>query len=393
MEQYGQVARKWSVSIRDLLMVSHAPGVAIRTRCGELAAAAAKRGRTVDLYDRPHQPPGLRPTQRLRWHLRQLTCTAYTEPIAPGLSAVYGPTASRFSPLVRFCERRTSSALLDRCYRTVVTAAYKGLFFPRQRGTAIVYDLVDNHADGLRRAGHRRLAQDAEQFIIRQVAEADLVIASSLVLQDLAREVYGRNALLISNGASVATIRNLAAHAASARRKYRIGYMGAMDKFVRIDILVRAVERIRQGGVPAELVIVGDGPAVDSSWQNIPWIHLLGFRPPDEIPGLLATMQVGVVPFELSPFTNAALPLKVIEYGAARIAVVGSPIQELRRRSFPWVSLVELDEEAWTEALAKALDVDWRFEWDAAVDPYEWSELANRLLRAIDSLCDGSACA
>jgi glycosyltransferase involved in cell wall biosynthesis len=378
------------VSIRDLLMVSHAPGVAIRTRCGELAAAAARSGRAVEVYERPHQPPGLRPAQRLRWHLRQLTRTTDTEPIAPGLSAVYGPTAFRFPPLVRLCERLTSSALLDRRYGAVVTAAYKGLFFPRRRGTAIVYDLVDNHADGLRRAGHRRLAQDAEQFVVRQVAEADLVIASSLELQDLAKEVYGCNALLISNGSSVAAIRNLATPAASARRKYRIGYVGAMEKFVRIDVVVRAVERIRRGGTSVELVLVGDGPALDSSWQNIPWIRLLGFRPPDEIPGLLATMQVGVVPFELSPFTNAALPLKVIEYGAARIAVVSSPLQELRRRSFPWVSLVELDEEAWTKALTRALEVDWKSEWDTAVDPYEWSELANRLLLEIDSLCDRS---
>ncbi len=153
MEQYGQGARKQTVPVRDLLMVSHAPGAATRTRCRELAAAAAARGRHVDLYDRQHQPFGLRALQRFRWHLRQLIPVAYSKSISPGLSAVYGPTAFRFSPLVRFCEARTSSILMDRDYRAIVTAAYKGPFFPRRRGTTIVYDLVDDHADGLRGAG------------------------------------------------------------------------------------------------------------------------------------------------------------------------------------------------------------------------------------------------
>jgi glycosyltransferase involved in cell wall biosynthesis len=370
-------------------MVSHAPGVAIRTRCGELAAAAAAQGRTVDLYDRPRQPSGLPLPQRLGWHLHQLTRTIETEPMAPQLDAVYGSTAFRFSPLIRFCEKRTASALLDREYKIIVTAAYKGPFFHRRRGTAIVYDLVDNHADGLRRAGHERSAQQAEQFVLRQVGESDLVIASSLVLRDLARELYGRDALLIANGARVAAIRDGTAKV-NTRRKYLIGYVGGLEKFVRIDIVVQAVERIRQQGVPAELAIVGDGPAIDRSWQNVPWIHLLGFRPPDEIPDLLSTMQAGVVPFELSPFTDAALPLKVIEYGAARIPVVSSPLQELRRRRFPWVRLVDLDEEAWAEALIEALGISWDPAWDAAVDPFDWSELARQLLSATDGLCGRS---
>ncbi len=222
------------------------------------------------------------------------------------------------------------------------------------------------------------------------MAEADLVTVSSTVLLELAKEFYGRNALLISNGANVAAIRNRAGSATRTRREHRIGYIGALDKFVRTDIVVRAVECIRQRGIPAELVIVGSGPAVDPSWNAIPWIHIMGFRPPNEIPGLLATMQVGIVPFELSPYANAALPLKIIEYGAARIPVVSSPLTELCRRSFPWVKLVELDQEAWAEALTSALDLQWQPRWDDAVDPYEWSELIKPLLLAIDNLSDGS---
>jgi glycosyltransferase involved in cell wall biosynthesis len=344
----------------------------------------------VDVYERPRQPSGLSLTQRLGWHLHQLTRMIDTGPIAPRLNAVYGSTAFRFSPLIRFCEKRTARALLARRYKIIVTAAYKAPFFHRRRGTTIVYDLVDNHADGLRRAGYKQTAHEAEQFVLRQVGESDLVIVSSLVLRDLARELYGCEALLISNGAQVAAIRDATANV-NTRRKYLIGYVGGLENFVRVDIVVQAIERIRLRGIPAELVIVGDGPAINLSWLNVPWIHLLGFRPPDEIPALLSTIRVGVVPFELSPFTDAALPLKVIEYGAARIPVVSSPLLELRRRSFPWLTLVDLDEEAWAEALTKALEISWDSAWDAAVDPFDWRELARQLLSATDSVCGRSA--
>ena len=95
------------------------------------------------------------------------------------------------------------------------------------------------------------------------------------------------------------------------------------------------------------------------------------------------TFDVGLVPFTLSPFTDAALPLKVLENGAARKLCVSSPLAELRHHQFPWVTLVDLDERKWASAIADALRREWHLKWDTIVDQYEWRDIAKRLMQVI----------
>jgi len=298
------------------------------------------------------------------------------------LTSVTLPTAHRGGRLLIPLVDRVSTVLLSRRrYDATVSSAYGGL---TPRSGRYIYDLVDDHKAGSEHAGRPDEGSKAEAYVQREIRAADQVTVSGLILADLVRTKYGRNAHVIPNGADVAAIRKATGEARGTGRSDTvsavpvIAYIGGLDEFVRIDLLVRAVQRMRRAGIEAQVSIVGEGPAL-RGWSAPPWVKVLGLRMPEEIPSLLNRFRIGVVPFELSPFTHAALPLKVLEYGAARMLCVSVPLAELKRQALPWVILSELDEVRWADTLAQALNEPWKPAWDAVVERFDWSVSARRL--------------
>jgi glycosyltransferase involved in cell wall biosynthesis len=374
--------------MKRLLMISHAPGNPIRTRTGEIARALASQGHDVEVYTRNFQPKGLSIPQKLAWHAGELFRPTRIETLAPNFRTICPPTFNRGAWLSDRMHRLAARQMARRNYDAIVSASYDGPA-PRPRGsTRFVYDLVDDHGAGFRHAGQPDAAEQVERYMADRARSADLMIVSSLVLQDFARDRFGREAHLVPNGADVMGIRSKIADLGESASVVgeaagRVGYVGGLDGFVRIDLVVRALKRLRDLGRAIEMVVVGDGEAI-RGWEIPDWVHLKGFRPPLEIPGLIGSFQVGTVPFEISPFTDAALPLKVLEYGAARRITVSSPLEELKRQAFPWVVLAENDEQSWTEALDRALEMRWDPSWDAIVDRFDWSASARTLIGALE---------
>ncbi len=103
------------------------------------------------------------------------------------------------------------------------------------------------------------------------------------------------------------------------------------------------------------------------------------------MPFFFTLADVGVLPFERSPFTDDALPLKIIEYGAARKPVVATPLSELQRLELPNVLFAERNPEAWAERLETALELEWRFAWDSTFDRFRWDGIVDGLVRAIEN--------
>ena len=364
----------------SVFVVSHAPGVALRTRANELATCLKGRGHDVFVYRPQRQEPGLSLSRKIVWHLRAALPRLELTGGAEMVTFVSTPRVVRCSRMLSDLNDKMAAHLLRQLPVDVIfTAAYDGPHLRRPSGTRVVYDLVDDHAAGYQAEGKPWKARDVNTFVRRQMAEADAVSVSSRVLEDLARVQFAREAVYVPNGVDVPVIRSALKETDRVRR---VGYVGGLERFVRLDLVVDAVARLRRGGDEIELVVVGDGPAARGRrWPD--WVLLKGMRPPNEIPAFLYTFDVGVVPFELSPFTDAALPLKVLEYGAARRPCVSSPLKELAVQSFPWVTLVPLDVDAWAEALARAIDLPWEDAWDRAVDRFDWRSVTNLLEKVL----------
>ncbi len=110
----------------------------------------------------------------------------------------------------------------------------------------------------------------------------------------------------------------------------RMVYHGRVDKNRNVDKLIPLVERVRELGVDCELVIIGDGNALKNFnhvSRNNDWLKIIGPIPPDQIPSELSRCQIGVIPMGETENWKLASPLKLFEYAAAGLAIIGVDIE------------------------------------------------------------------
>jgi glycosyltransferase involved in cell wall biosynthesis len=153
---------------------------------------------------------------------------------------------------------------------------------------------------------------------------------------------------------------NLAATRPAAEGVFTVGFVGTLKAWHGLGILVDAFARLHARSAQTRLLIVGDGPEREKTTGDLLARGLgdaalfTGTVAPEEVPGLLASMDVAVAPYPaLDHFYFS--PLKVYEYLAAGVPVVASDIGQLRDLIQPEINgiLVPPGDAA---ALAQALE-------------------------------------
>ena len=115
---------------------------------------------------------------------------------------------------------------------------------------------------------------------------------------------------------------------------FTIGFLGHLKPWHGLPVLIEAFATLHAAHPETRLLIVGDGPEREALTQMLATrgvlaaVRFAGHVATDEVPGLLASMDVAVAPYPpLDHFYFS--PLKLFEYMAAGLPIVASRIGQL----------------------------------------------------------------
>jgi glycosyltransferase involved in cell wall biosynthesis len=173
--------------------------------------------------------------------------------------------------------------------------------------------------------------------------EAELALKAGLIVATSARlvskwKLAGRNAVLITNGADVASFKRALDSDLEVPADLReipaprIGYVGFVDK--RFD--TRLYERL--AGKRPEWHWVVIGPSMEkhvdlSRLKRMPNVHFLGARSRSTLPAYLKGLDVCTIPYVCNALSESISPLKLFEYLAAGRPVVSTGLPEVEALS------------------------------------------------------------
>jgi glycosyltransferase involved in cell wall biosynthesis len=194
----------------------------------------------------------------------------------------------------------------------------------------VLYYIDDDHA--------AKAGIDAGSFLAaerRFAARADVVLASAPELVTRMRE-YNDNVHYAPNVADTRLFaRALQAGptdaALAACPSPRIVFVGAILA-AKIDLaLVAELARLRPQWSFAFVGPVGPGePRTNvDELRSQPNIHLLGYRPYEQLPEVLRGADAAIVPYLLDGEMRSVFPMKTYEYLAAGLPVVSTPLETL----------------------------------------------------------------
>jgi glycosyltransferase involved in cell wall biosynthesis len=330
-----------------ILFISHTPiGGTFVVGSHHLARTMAGMGHAV-----LHLSPPLTPASLLYAHQRRISVRRWwnTGDVVDGVIAAV-PSAPLPWAIIRRCTTDPHHMFADTCRASFQRILRKHqflrpdvIFIDEPRLAPLIEDIpapckvyrpTDIYAELRRDPSILR----AERFLIRR---AHAFIATSQPVAEHLRKLGAAHVLLLENGVDVehfvAGSRSRATPPALPPRP-RAVYVGALDR--RFGFA--AVERAAEGNPGVSFVLAGPAAeATRNTMKRLANVHFLGPVPYRDVPALLHSSDLGILPFSSDPANDGRSPMKIYEYGAAGLPVVATRTPELSRRALRFVVLAD----------------------------------------------------
>ncbi len=222
-------------------------------------------------------------------------------------------------------------------------------------------------------------------------AERDLVsrVSACFFTSDLLRDKFsGRtvHSYTIPQGVDVGHFRSeesAAFRRVATPQKPVIGFVGLLADWVDLPLMLSAARAYPD----AEFLVVGKATVHTRLLNLQPNIRYLGEMPYEDLPGMLRRMQVGLIPFLVNDLTEAANPLKLLEYFAIGIPVVSTNLPEVAK--FKPLVYVAGDENEFIRLIGTALGEDPSLYRDLRIrkaEEYSWQNVTENISSVIEEI-------
>lgn len=337
-------------------------GVHIRGITDAMRAEGVK----VDIISLPgadpySTPKAMSPTSQATWLMKLVS--KFPEPLFELAELVYNLMAGwrlmkffRSNPGLTFIYERYSLFM----FVTVLLARWRGL--------PVILEVNDSAAvERVRPLFFKGLAMAIERWVFRK---ADGLVFVSSVFRDRALQVHGQIAptLISPNAANIAQFTFTQAQRDEARQKWGLeghvvcGYLGAFVPWHAIDQFVYRIADQLTRAPHLKLLLVGDGAKFDEVRDFVQskgladQVVMVGRVPHDQVPGLLAAMDMAILP-SAGDYTS---PVKLFEFMACGVPPIAPdflPIQEvLKPGETGWLFKAGDLDEAVTQVVSRSQD-------------------------------------
>ena len=210
-----------------------------------------------------------------------------------------------------------------------------------------IYHAVDEYGGYARQTADKQRRLWAREEKILDAVDMTIVVSPELAKS---KRKEGRDVHIVENAVDFDSF----ARATEDRRipddlasvpAPRLGYSGLIGQRLNLDLLLRMAETRQDWS----LVLIGK---VDETGcadrlrklRELGNVHFLGQKDVAEVPGYIAGLDTGLLPYTMNLETENISPLKMYEYFAAGIPVVSTPIPAaLRHRDF--LAIASSDDE------------------------------------------------
>ncbi len=194
------------------------------------------------------------------------------------------------------------------------------------RVRCFVYEDVDYEPGFVVPRFRQRLLARLETYLMKR---ADLVVSVGRGLAQLRRRACGRDVSIVSNGVNVKAFRSSRERSAHPPT---LVYTGNVTYWSGLDMVIAALPEIARTIPGVRLTIIGGGIASYLSQLEAlaeqrgvrDRVEFLGPRSNDSLPAAFRDADVGLAFFVPMDLRRYAVPLKVFEYIAAGLPVIGT---------------------------------------------------------------------
>ncbi|SFU46693.1 Glycosyltransferase involved in cell wall bisynthesis [Pustulibacterium marinum] len=201
---------------------------------------------------------------------------------------------------------------------------------------------------GTRRHGPRIFGID-EQFS----KKCDAIITTSDFINS-EKKKWNPNSFVVKNGVDFESFVKEAKKDVHQKSKKIVGYIGSLDHRFDIETMEKVIQQLPN----YEFHFTGNlrNEEIKKRLEVFENVQFFGAVKPNEVPGLLASYDVGIIPYLVNEINKNIYPLKINEYMAVGVPVVMTPFAELK--DFEGMISVAGSSENFATALQNEIEQD-----------------------------------